>query len=125
MIARAGIFDETAAPGQPVRLRASRCDRCGRTDFPGMAVCPACGEPASDVDLPDDATLVGFSAVLYPPPGARVEAPYWVGVARFGDDLCILGLMERPAPELSIGMAIRTVAYLAADDLLTYAYRVN
>lgn len=125
VMARPGLFDEKVKAGDPVRLRASRCRECGRTEFPGLVACPACGSATAEVELPEEATLVGFTAVLYPPPGSRVEVPYGIGVARFADEVCILGLMDPGGPELEIGMMLRTVAIVVGDDLLTYAYQVS
>jgi uncharacterized OB-fold protein len=124
-LATPGLFDETAAPGDRIRLRASRCGQCGRTEFPSRAACPSCSTQSAEVELPADAVLSGFSAVLYAPPGARVEAPYSVGVARFSDDICILGLIEGAAEDLRLGAAIETVAVAVASDLLSYGYRVT
>src|SRR5690348_17932780 len=35
-----------------------------------------------------------LTAVLAPPPGAKVPAPYEVGVAEFDEGICVIGLVD-------------------------------
>lgn len=124
---REGLFDsdKSAVIGQPLRLRTSRCGGCGRVEFPAAANCPGCGHSSRTENLPADATLVGFTSVLHAPPGSKIPVPYSVGVARFGDDLCVMGLLEAVAHEPRVGAALTTVAYGIADAAVTYAFRMS
>jgi uncharacterized OB-fold protein len=115
----------TMTPGAGARLSGTRCPACGRVEFPRRARCPACRTESEPYLLSSEGVLVGFTSVLHPPPGARVDVPYWVGVARFSDDLCVMGLLELPIPEeLSIGLPLTTVVLEPADGLYTYGFRI-
>ncbi|GAA2403810.1 hypothetical protein GCM10010191_09300 [Actinomadura vinacea] len=110
-----------AAPGEPTALIASRCPACGRTAFPRAVCCPACGAAPETVELRGPAVLDVRTAVLSPPPGALVLAPYDVGVARFPDaGLCVIGLLAGPAEQ---GDAVDVVAHAYHEDRLTFAFR--
>lgn len=116
------VADAGASAGMPVHLAASACGRCARMQFPRRPHCPACGAAAEPVALPEDATMGPCTAVLHAPPGALVEVPYLVGVARFDDRIGILGVVladEPPAP----GSPLLTVAMALPDGRLTYAFR--
>jgi uncharacterized OB-fold protein len=121
-----GLFTEAVQAGDEVHLRSSRCDACGRVEFPATPACVNCGGSTIPEDLPVEAVLVGFSSVQYAPPGALVPVPYHVGVARFGDDLCVMGLLDGADPtgsDLDFGRTLRTVAVAVDGDTLTYGFR--
>lgn len=126
---RAGLAAEVAsgagshvASGSPIHLLASRCDGCSRVHFPARPECPACGGSTCATPLQNQAELGGCTAVLHPPPGALVEVPYLVGVARFPEGISIMGLVvgvsETPPP----GSAVRTVATALPGGHLAYAF---
>jgi uncharacterized OB-fold protein len=121
------LFDDNGKPPQPgnlVTLCASRCTRCGRAEFPAKLTCPACGSESKSERLPNAGRLRGFTAVLHAPPGALVAVPYSLGVACFNDEINILGLLEGPTDELTIGLPVETIAVAPSEELLTYAFRL-
>lgn len=120
---RSGLFTEGATVGEEIHLLGSRCPDCTRVEFPASSICASCGAATSVEPLPCEAELVGFTSVQYAPPGARVEVPYFVGVARFGSDLCVMGLVDGPGEELDFGLTVRTVAVAVADDGISYGFR--
>ncbi len=89
-------------PGELTYLLVSTCSACGRTEFPRRSECPACGATSDAVQLAGPARLQVSTAVLAQPPGSKVEAPYGVGVAVFGEGpgegLCVIGLLAGEAP---------------------------
>lgn len=112
---------EQVAPGERTKLIATTCSACGRTEFPAAAgVCPACRCPVERVALPGPALLVGKTSVLAQPPGAKVQAPYDVGVAEFPERVRIIGLLAGPG---EVGDTVVPVAHSAAPDLVTFAFR--
>lgn len=113
---------EHATPGEPLRLAASHCPRCDRTDFPRRAACPACYGVTSDVALADG-TLARFTSVLHPPPGAQVETPYHLGVAAFDGGISVLGqLLVDDTDQVAIGDAVIVVG-TEVDGTVMYAFR--
>jgi uncharacterized OB-fold protein len=122
---RDGLFGESASVGEPLRLWASHCGGCGRMEFPAAPACPACGQPSPVEDLASEAILVGYTSVLHAPPGSKIPVPYSVGVACFGDELCVMGLLEEAAHEPRVGAAVTTVACSVAGEAVTYAFRLS
>ena len=110
--------------GQPNRLRASRCESCGRHEFPATERCPVCGAGATAVALAAVATLGPRTAVLHAPPGAQIDVPYVVGVARFPEGISVLGLIDVPDLDAApTGSGLDTVALEPSSGLVTYAFR--
>lgn len=119
------VADAVPEAGDLVRLAATRCTRCGRLEFPGRQSCPTCTDLAYSSPVGPDATLAAFTAVLHPAPGALIAPPYHVGVARFPEGLCVIGiLLNADELELATGLLLETVMFEAAPDRLTYAFRV-
>jgi uncharacterized OB-fold protein len=109
--------------GAPACLVASRCTACGRTEFPARVVCPACGSTSPSELLPSVGRLVGFTAVLHPPPGTDVEVPYTIGVVEFDGRIRVLGQVTDPVDQLEIGLSVETVGQRVGADSLGYAFR--
>lgn len=114
------------AVGARIHLVAASCPQCGHLEFPTLDTCPACGRATEEIALSVDAELAGFTSVLHPPPGALVEVPYHVGVARFPEGICVMGLLlgvedgETP----TVGEPLDTVVARPFDGALTYAFRL-
>lgn len=127
VLARPGLIASPLdpVPGQAVRLAASTCASCSRPEFPARPQCPACGASATTEGLPEHAVLAGYTTVLHPPPGAQVAVPYHVGIARYSNGLCILGLLDAPVDiALELGMDLVTIATEPSPGALTYAFRL-
>jgi uncharacterized OB-fold protein len=115
---------EDAKPGEPLALRASRCERCDLVAFPYRTTCEQCFESTDNIALSTRATLIAHTEVIHPPPDALVEVPYGVGLVRFPEGISILGLLDdalRKNPE--VGAEVESYAYEAFPGGLTYAYR--
>lgn len=124
---RADLLWEPLSAGKTARLRASRCSACGRTEFPAVDGCPACGAASEEIALGPTAVLRGFTEVLHAPPDAKLEVPYTVAVAGFPDaNLAVMGLLAEhvPAAELAAGAPLE-VCVLDYGAGLTYAFRLT
>lgn len=115
-----GALFVDAPVGDATALCASSCRSCGRISFPARSVCPACGAACAPHELRGPARLRVLTAVLAPPPGARVPAPYEVGVAEFDEGICVIGLMAGPAQK---GDAIRPAVHEPYPDGRIFAFR--
>lgn len=116
---------EPLPAGSVAQLRASRCDSCGRAEFPAMDICPACGSEAEAVPLGPACKLTGSTEVLHAPPDAKVDVPYTVAVAGFADaNLAVMGLLDShiPVGELPLGTDLE-VCVRDYGAGLTYAFR--
>jgi uncharacterized OB-fold protein len=123
---RPGLFDrqtpQALRPGERASLAASSCGYCGRLEFPARSRCPACGTDAQLIALSPDARLSAFTMVLHAVPGARVQPPYHVGVAEFGEGIAVLGILLAE-DGVHIGQAVETVVHEPFDGSITYAFR--
>ena len=119
------VSDPDAAVGSVVTLSGSRCGSCGRVEFPALQSCPACGTQTDPAELGPEGTLHGFTEILHPPPDARVEVPYTIGVAAFDGKLAVLGLMEEyhAVTDLHVGAPVRVVVVPYGGGT-TYGYRL-
>jgi uncharacterized OB-fold protein len=113
------LFDD-APVGAATALRASLCGDCGRVEFPRRTSCPACGAVAAPCDLRGPARLRVLTEVLAPPPGAKVAAPYQVGVAEFDNGVCVIGLVHSEAAK---GDAMEPFVYEPYNGGVTFAFR--
>ncbi len=121
------VADRDAAPGAPIRLAASRCSACGRCSFPATGACTWCGAPGSDPVPLSRGAAVAATAVLHRTPGAVVEVPFVVALARFGQaGLDVLGRVPGAADPAAVpaGTPLRVVAESLADGRLHYAFAV-
>jgi uncharacterized OB-fold protein len=75
--------------------------------------------------LGPDAVLVGFTSVLHPPPGALVDAPYHVGVARYESGISVIGLLVDvdDVDDVRVGTPVETTSVEIAPGRLTYGFR--
>ena len=116
----AGMLYVDAAVGSPTALCASTCGQCGRVEFPRRTSCPACGASAEPCELRGPARLRVLTAVLAPPPGAKVPAPYAVGVAEFDEGICVIALMDGAAEK---GERVVPVVYSPYSEGRIFAFR--
>lgn len=125
-VVREGLLEEAVpTPGKTVALRASRCGACSLVAFPARSHCEGCGEEVDAIALSTRATLDAHTEVIHPPPDARVEVPYGVGLAVFPEGIAIVGLLDDELRQHArIGAAIETFAYEAYPGHITYGYRL-
>jgi uncharacterized OB-fold protein len=125
-VVREGLLaTDDPTPGNTVALRASRCAACSLVAFPARTHCEGCGKEAEPIDLSTRATLSAHTEVIHPPPDAKVEVPYGVGLATFPEGVSIMGLLDDELRQTAkIGAAIETFAYEAYPGTVTYGYRL-
>lgn len=71
-----------------------------------------------DVALSTEAVVEGFTAVMYPPPGALVEAPYAIIAAGFDEGVTVLGVgVGILVDELAIGDRVECIATMIGDAI--------
>ncbi|RZI53453.1 MAG: hypothetical protein EOP16_02800 [Pseudonocardia sp.] len=85
-----------APVGEITSLLASTCEACGRTHFPTVAQCPACGGSIHMAHL-SRGRLSARTEVTTPPPGALIEPPYHVGITDFAEGIRVIGLIDGDA----------------------------
>ena len=122
---RAGLLaDDAASPGSTTALLASRCEACDLVAFPRRDHCERCGDGVESIRLSTRATLIAHTEVIHPPPDAKVEVPYGVGLVRFPEGISILGLLDDALrQDVTVGIEVETFAHEAFEGGLTYGYR--
>jgi uncharacterized OB-fold protein len=85
------------------RLATTRCEPCGRTEFPPRERCPACGADETWVELPLEGRLHAFTTQET---AIRFAAPAVLALAELGD-VVVPGIAEAGYDELSIGQRVR------------------
>jgi uncharacterized protein len=122
-----GLFRER--PGGGIVLVGGYSPSSGRTHFPRMPACPYTG--ASDVlevELPDEGTLWGWTAVTARPPGYEGAVPFGFGIVELADGLRVVTRLTEADPDaLAFGQRMRVVADALTTDadgtvVLTYAF---
>jgi uncharacterized OB-fold protein len=96
----APVFYGVPQPGAPVELAASYCEQCTRWEFPTRRYCPTCDADPVERPLSGEAVVEFVTAVLHQPPGALIEAPYAVVLARFAEGVSIMGVISDAAYEV-------------------------
>ena len=113
---------------EPPRLLGSRCEVCGRHQFPRSDTCPYCAaDGARPVELSGTGRLWTWTAVTTAPPGYRGDVPYGFGVVELPEGLRVIGRLTEPDPaRLSAGQPMRVVVVPVQVDedrqVLTYAF---
>lgn len=110
-----------APPGTATALLASRCLVCRRTAFPACSPCLACAGPTVEAKLVGPARLDYLTDITVAPPGALIEPPYRVGVARFDDfGLAVIGLVSGAAARNS---TVEPFVYEYRPGSMTFGFR--
>jgi uncharacterized OB-fold protein len=120
------LLAEGQRPGDRALLRASKCEECGRTEFPAHTTCPACASPSNQITLGPAGRLLGFTEVLHQPPGAELDVPYTIAVAAFDDvNLAVMGVLDHHmrSQDLEVGQPLE-VTVVATRDSATYGFRL-
>lgn len=122
---RPALLDGEPVVGQPTRLAASRCESCGRTEFPRRSRCVLCGDQMTDVSLGPNARVLRHTSVEHQPPGALITAPYVVVAAAYEEGIAVLGVvLDATADEVNVDDRLLTVATTVGDDTV-FAYRLQ
>jgi uncharacterized protein len=120
--------DRDAASGAPIRLAGARCSACGRCSFPATGTCTWCGAPDSDPVPLSSGTAVAATAVVHRTPGAVVQVPYVVALARFAEaGLDVLGRVPGAADPAAVpsGTPLRLVAEALPDGRMHFAFEAG
>jgi uncharacterized OB-fold protein len=104
-----GFFTVPEAPGEPVRLLASRCLACGEVQFPRRAVCAKClAQGLDDVELGPRGTLWTWTFVHVPLFGSRRAdaGGYGVGQVDLPEGPRVQAVLSGGPRDFRIGMPV-------------------
>jgi hypothetical protein len=98
------------------RLTTTRCARCGRTDWPPRAFCPACTSDAYEwVDLPREGRVHGFTVQETGIPAGFARPLVFAVVELAGLRLFARLVEVADISRLRVGMPVRLAPVRVAD----------
>jgi uncharacterized OB-fold protein len=109
------------------QLTTTRCRSDGTLSWPPRVVCPKCHTSELDwVDLPSEARIYAFSAVLVGAPlGMESEVPFVVGMVEMdGIPFRMFGrIVGKPCDQCRVGERVRPEPYDLPDGRVFYRFR--
>ncbi|MFQ6093488.1 MAG: Zn-ribbon domain-containing OB-fold protein [bacterium] len=114
---------------QRYRLEASKCKKCGKTDFPPRLVCGECRSREFDpVTLSDEGKIVTYTVIRVPPSQFVDEAPYAVGIVELDDGVRVTSqIVDCDPEELEIGQKLKVEFRKIQNDgeagIICYGYK--
>ena len=97
------------------RPATTRCEPCGRTDFPPRERCPECDAEEAWVELPLEGRLHAFTTQET---AVRFGAPAVLALAEVGE-VVVPGVVEAPYEALAVGDCVRVEPRDEPDTGLT------
>lgn len=93
------------------RLMGGKCLKCGKIHFPPRPLCDVCFSDKFEwFEIPKQGKLMTYTIIHVAPAQFQAIAPYAVGIAEFGDDLKLPGMIKGvPLEAISIGMPLELV----------------
>jgi len=106
------------------KITATRCKDCGRVFFPPRADCYRCLDSNMEwMEISGTGKLVTFSKLEYAPIGFGDDLPYAIALLDYGD-YKVFGRIGRNVPEgeITVGMAMKTVANRLPNGQINYVF---
>lgn len=115
---------------QRYQLTGERCDHCGEAIFPPRDVCPACAEPAQELQtFSGRGTVFSYTTVLDAPAGFEEQAPYVVALIQLDEGPLLTAQLTDLGDDapLEIGMPVEMVTRKLRTDgeqgVILYGYK--
>jgi uncharacterized OB-fold protein len=107
------------------KVMATKCKKCESIYFPPQVDCPKCLiSDVSWVEIKGEGELITYSVVNYGPEGFEDEAPYIVGVARFGGIKIFAGIGRNiKEKDVKVGMTVKVVPVRLANGKISYEFQ--
>jgi len=108
------------------KVMATKCKKCSVSYFPPKMDCPKCR--LSDVEwfeIKSKGSLIAYTVVNYAPTGFEDDAPYILGVVRFGDGLQVFGRLSQDIETsgIKVGMELRVVPIQLPEGRIAYEFQ--
>jgi uncharacterized OB-fold protein len=106
------------------KITATRCKDCGRVFFPPRADCYRCLDSNMEwMEISGTGKLVTFSKLEYAPIGFGDDLPYAIALLDYGD-YKVFGRIGKNVPEgeITVGMAMKTVANTLPNGQINYVF---
>jgi uncharacterized OB-fold protein len=120
-ISRTSTFWEGLKEG---KIYATKCEKCGKLNFPPVADCGDCGSSnVKWVELDGEGKIETFTQVVVKPASFSKEPSYIVAIARLKEGIKALAwLIGVEKEDVKLGMKVRLVARVAADRRVAYEF---
>ncbi len=106
-------------------VKSTRCPTCGISFFPPRSDCHQCLNSDMEwFEIANTGTLVTYSRLAFAPVGFQDDVPYTLALLDYGD-FRIFGRLaaDLPAEEVTIGMALKTVANRLPNGQMNYVFQ--
>jgi uncharacterized OB-fold protein len=115
---------------QRYQLTGEQCEHCGVSIFPPRDVCPACAEPAQELQtFSGQGTVYSYTTVLDAPAGFDEQAPYVVALIQLDEGPMLTAQLTDLGDDaaLEIGMPVEMVTRKLRTDgehgVILYGYK--
>ncbi|MFC2094057.1 Zn-ribbon domain-containing OB-fold protein [Bacteroidota bacterium] len=114
---------------QRYRLEASKCNGCGKINFPPRLVCPKCGKREFEtIRLSDEGKILTYTIIRVGSDIFSRETPYAVAIIETTDGAKLMAMIADTAfDEVSIGKKVKMVFRKIQDEgvsgLHCYGYK--
>ncbi|MEJ2024112.1 MAG: Zn-ribbon domain-containing OB-fold protein [Deltaproteobacteria bacterium] len=106
------------------KVMATRCKDCGMAFFPPRADCYRCLDSNMEwMEISGTGKLVTYSKLEYAPIGFGDDLPYAIALLDYGD-YKVFGRIGKNVPEneITVGMAMKTVANTLPNGQINYVF---
>ncbi len=106
------------------KVMATRCKDCGMVFFPPRADCYRCLDSNMEwMEISGTGKLVTYSKLEYAPIGFGDDLPYAIALLDYGD-YKVFGRIGKNVPEneITVGMAMKTVANTLPNGQINYVF---
>ena len=106
------------------KVMATRCKDCGMVFFPPRADCYRCLDSNMEwIEISGTGKLVTYSKLEYAPIGFGDDLPYAIALLDYGD-YKVFGRIGKNVPEneITVGMAMKTVANTLPNGQINYVF---
>lgn len=106
------------------KVMATRCKDCGMVFFPPRADCYRCLDSNMEwMEISGSGKLVTYSKLEYAPIGFGDDLPYAIALLDYGD-YKVFGRIGKNVPEneITVGMAMKTVANTLPNGQINYVF---
>ena len=103
---------------QRYRLEASKCNGCGKINFPPRLVCPKCGKREFEtIRLSDEGKILTYTIIRVGSDIFSRETPYAVAIIETTDGAKLMAMIaDTKLDEVSIGKKVKMVFRKIQDE---------
>ena len=127
---RRDIFSESIECPKDLRLRGSKCAKCGEVALGQASSCPNCGSgEVADIALSTHGELWSFTIIHHRPPGdylgPAVFEPFGLGLVELAEGIRVLAPICGDVSKLRIGLQVQfrsSLLHSAGQEVMAFEF---